>query len=512
MENTSPNSFVCGDWTGLTLTISPDAMSASLTGTATPGADTQAIRTTLSRLIRLSGLQHGVQPQAVQQALERLNQGQDLDDFVIARGSLPTPGRDATIELLVAPKQEAENGMAQGLDFREQRDLPLIEAGAHVARLIPEQPAIPGKTVLGSPVTGPAPRILKLQPARGVELQENGTLLVATTSGLLAQPEDDKFEIIDQLEIAGDVDFSVGHVDFPGFVKVAGTVLSGFKVNAYALEADSLESSSQVEVTGDLRIKKGILDAQVKAGGNVSAFYISQATVEAGGDVLVNTEIVQANVRAKGRIILLSESGRIVNSKVTGVAGVQTAKLVNSGQEDSQIRIGMDKEFEQQLAELRHQLAKLAENKKGVLSQLADQEPELYSMEMELKELITKLSENADEKTKENLLAQINMIMPLRAEAKTQVRELKQQFKNLEYEISRREHRLKEMLALAPSGTVRLTVKDHADAGTIILTPRARLVLDGPQSKFSAIEVEIKDKITGQTSFEVKLGKMHLLK
>lgn len=513
METKTPNSFVFDDWPGLMLQISPDYTSATLTGNAPPDADNAHVRSLLSKLIRASSLQHGLQDQAVRQAVERLSQGQELDQFVIARGTMPVPGQDAKIELLTEPPSVADNNsMTQGRDFRDRSNLQIVEAGTIIARLIPETPAQPGKNILGETIIGPAPRMLKLQAGAGVELKENETIAVAAITGLLARPLEDKFEIIDQLEINGDVDYSVGHIDFPGLVKVKGSILSGFKVIAYALDVDALESNSQVEVQSDLKVRKGIMDAKVKAGGNVTAFYISQGDVEADGDVLVSAEIVQSTVRARGKVILTTDSGRIVNSQITGVSGVQAGKLVNSGQEGCRIRIGMDKEFEQQLSALRNQITKTTADKKAVLSALADDEPEMFAMEAELKELISKLSDDPEDKTRENLMAQINMIKPLRAELKAQVQELNARLEDLDYSLNRLEYELKDMLALAPTGVVRVTVKEDASSGTIILTPRASLVLEHHESNFSATEAEVKDKVSGTVSFEVKLSKARLIK
>lgn len=505
--NESTNSFVSDEWAGLILELAPDRMLASLTGMAPPGADKATIQGLLSKLIRKSGLVFGLQAIAVRQAVDILLQGETLDNYVIARGKLAQPGQDARIEVLLPGKEKpSEDDMVQGLDFRDRGDLPLVNQGDAIARLVREVPFTPGKDVLGGQLLGNMPRMLKLNAGKGLELKEDDTLLLATANGMLVRPDEDKFEIIDTLEIHGDVDFSVGHVDFPGLVKVAGTVLTGFKVNAYSLEVDALESGSQVEVQGDLKVKQGVMDAQIKAGGNIYAYFIRQGQVECEGDVLVSAEIVQSVVRAKGRVITTSENGRIVNSRITGVSGVQTANLVNTGQEDSQVRIGMDKEFESQLSSLRQQTERLSKEKQSLLGILADQEPDLNSMETELKELIVQLADTKEEKARENLLAQINMIKPLRHDMRASVAGLNQQLETVEYGLNRLQFKMKDMLALAPVGVVRFTVINKAYPGTIIFTPRARLVLEQTQSNFSASEVEVKDKTTGQISVQIRLG------
>jgi uncharacterized protein (DUF342 family) len=253
------------------------------------------------------------------------------------------------------------------------------------------------------------------------------------------------------------------------------------------------------------------MDAVINAGGNVGAFFIHQGRITAKGNVEISAEIIQAEVTARGKVIVTSESGRIVNSKITGVAGVQTANLQNSGQADSQVRIGLDREMEQQIAQLRNRLAQGQEQLQNFKSILAEQIMDLKAMERDLQSLLTQLGAADTELAQKNLTAQVNMIKPMHKQMLETVEEIKKQAEDVAYEINRDEYELKQLLLLVPSGAVRLTVKNMADAGTRIISSRASLVLDQACSKFSAVEVETKDKNTGAPVFEIKLGTARLI-
>lgn len=149
-----------------------------------------------------------------------------------ARGA----GQDAAIDLLVALNEPmtASQVEAGNVDFRDRGALPVVEASTPLAALRPAVPGKPGRNVMGQVVKPPAARMLRLQSGRNVNLEDNGRVVVAAAKGILNRPELEKFEVLDVLEIKGDVDFKVGHVNFPGLVRVMGAVLPDFRVRAHS--------------------------------------------------------------------------------------------------------------------------------------------------------------------------------------------------------------------------------------------------------------------------------------
>jgi uncharacterized protein (DUF342 family) len=489
----------------LSLIVSPDGMCASLYGKVPQGAERKAVDSLLARLIRQSRLNYGLLVQEILKAAEALSQGQQADDWVIARGMEPKAGEDASIEI-VLPSYKKEREENTVTDFRDRGSLPLVSAGEVIAVLHPEKEGVPGKSVRGEPVAPPMPRILRLAPGNGVELQDNNTKAIALVNGMLARLDDDKFEIIDLLEIQGDVDFQVGNVEFNGLVRVYGAVLSGFKIKAHSLEAQALENNSQIEVTDYVTINQGVMGSRIRAGGDVSAFFIRQSEIQSNGNISVKAEIVQSRLWAKGLVMVTGEAGRIVNSNIVGVRGVVAPKLVNSGQDACQVRVGMDREMEDKLLDLKRVLKEAEKQRAALRRSAAEQWPELQSMEHELKALVDQLAVVNDEHTKENLLAQVNMIKPLRRDLRESLDAKNHRMEELKYEINRLCYKIKEMDCLFSGGLARLSVKESANTGTKIFTPRASLTLDQDQKNFSAYEVETHDKISGAIQYKVSLG------
>lgn len=492
------------------LTISPDGMSAAFSGRVEPGADRREVQVHLTNLLRERGIKFGLSYQDMRDAMLQLLDGKEIKELVVARGTPCEPPQDAFIEMLVAlPDKRAWRQDQQGnIDFRDRGVWPTVEAGAPLAVLHPAVPGKNGRNVLGQDVRPSTPRILRLKKGHGVDIQQDGRVAVATARGIINRPEEEKLEVLETLEIKGDVDFNVGHVDFPGLVRVHGAVLSDFRVRAHTLECDTLENRSRVEVAADLKINGGIMGAEVIAGGKVTARYVRQSRISCGGDCLVSNEIVSSQVSSNGRVVVTASDGRIVNSQVSATKGVTTTDLISSAKSNTLVRLGVRPEFEQKLLGLKRQVSSLAREREQLDEVVAGQEHELAATEEELRGILAALADPGQQPNRENLLTQVHMIKPLRDTIKEGVTQGRQRLEDIAYESQRIAEKISEMEALLPAGSVWLDVRGKAEAGIEIRAPRASLVLERNQSSFSAREREMKDKTTGASTFVIHLGNL----
>lgn len=492
------------------LTITPDGMNAAVSGRMEPGTDRRQVQVHLTNLLRERGVKFGLSYDDMRQAMQMLLDGQELKDLVIARGTPYEPPTDATIEVLVAlPDKRAWRQDQQGnVDFRDRGVWPTVEAGTPLAVLRPAAPGKNGRNVLGQDVRPPAPRMLRLKKGRGVELQQDGRVAVAMVRGIINRPEEERLEVLETLEIAGDVDFNVGHVDFPGMVRVRGAVLPDFRVRAHTLECETLENRSRVEVVADLKVNGGIMGAEIIAGGKVTARYVRQSRISCASDCLVANEIVSSNVSSNGRVVISANDGRIVNCQISAIKGVTTTDLVCSAKSNTVIRLGVRPEFEQKLTAIKRQISALAREREQLDEVLGGQDQELAAIEEELRGILAALGDPEQQGQRENLLTQVQMIKPLRDTIKEGVVQGRQRLEDITYETQRLAEKSAELEAMMPAGSVWLDVRGKAEAGCEIHAPRASLVLDRNQSSFSARERELKDKNTGTSSFVIQVGNL----
>lgn len=479
---------------GLNLEIIEGGMTARITGGVPPGTDRLVIQERITNLVQTKGIKYGLVDDRVTAVVDALASGSKLTGTVIARGIEPVPGDDARLELLVdissmTPQVDEKTGK---IDVRDRGQLPLVEAGIPLARLYPATTGKPGRDVFDKIIPPQHAQLLKLTAGRGVELRQGGLVAVSTVQGMVSRPEEDKFEVLEILEVAGDVDFNQGHIDFPGLVRIQGAVLPDFKVRCKNLEVEALEPGSMVEVTGDLVVRGGIMRAAVKVGGSVSATYVTQTRMVCGGDLTVANELLQSRIQCGGTIHITSSTGRIVNCHLEAVRGVITNDLVSSGKGGSVIRLGVSQSMLDKIYEYKRKVQKCRKEREQLYGLLIGQKEELAGMEQEMRATLTMLKNPKEAHNADNLKAQLNMIKPLRENLKQAVEEGDKRLEDLLYIEQKTERLILEMESVLPTGAVWLDVRGTADASTEIKGPNSSVTLQSNKTAFSMREGEVK--------------------
>ena len=494
----------------LRLDVTDSGMAARLSGGIALATEPAVIKESINDLVESEGVRYGLLPDNIKSAEESLSMGLELSGTIIARGSEPEKGEDARMELLVdiqsLIKPEASDKGA--VDIRDRGALPLVETGTPVARLHPSTKGTPGRDVFNKVIPAPHAKLLKLIAGRGVELGENGNLAVAAVDGMVSRPEEDKFEVLEILTIDGDVDFSQGHIDFPGLVVVRGAVLPDFRVRCKNLDVETMEPGSMADVAGDLVVHGGIMRAAVKVGGSVSATYIRQSRMVCGGDLVIENELLQTRVQCGGFACITSSTGRIVNSHLEAVRGALTTDIVSTGKGGTVIRLGVSSAFASDIAQAKRTVEINARERAQLGELLIAQRDELLTMEDEMRETLTMLKDPEQADNAENLKAQINMIKPLRENLKEGVTEGEKSLEEMIYQEQRLRGRIIEMESMLPTGVVWLDVRGKADASTEIKGPNASMVLNQTKSAFSMREVESKDPETGKISVIMRSSRL----
>src|SRR5690606_32591089 len=104
--------------------------------------------------------------------------------------------------------------------------------GQLVATLVPPQAGKGGVGVNNEPLPPIFGKPARFKIGKNVVLNQEGNALYAAIDGLISLTEDGKVNVFPVYEVKGDVDYSVGNIDFVGTVVIRGNVLTGFKVKA----------------------------------------------------------------------------------------------------------------------------------------------------------------------------------------------------------------------------------------------------------------------------------------
>lgn len=305
--------------------VSADGLTAEIVvhgGTAPPDRLTIVALATEAK-IELTPANHDLVTEAVA-ALAALGGGNAR--MVIARGTAPQHGMPGKIafeagydpdEVKQALEKAATGAAATrppgSVDHYTKSMFNFVKVGAHVATIVFPFEGLAGRDVFGN--------TLKPDPATATTFTVDDTLrkcddgrLIAMRPGVLEWGEGG-LHITDKLVIPGHIDFSIGHVDFPGSVTVRGGVRDLFKVIAKnnlqidgLIEAATIRGGGDVAINGGMAAKeKGTLDV----GRDCSAKYLNNVAVTVGRDLTVERELVNCRVTV----------GRGFNGLRCGIAG-----------------------------------------------------------------------------------------------------------------------------------------------------------------------------------------------
>jgi uncharacterized protein (DUF342 family) len=149
----------------------------------------------------------------------------------VASGVPAVDGQDADIDYKIqfgsaTPGQEDETGR---VDFKSVSSVTVVIKNQLLAEKIPCTEGTDGVTVRGAPLKAKKGKDRPLPAGAGTQPSEDGLRLHAMIDGNLIL-KGGKLHVAPVFQVDGDVDYSVGNIDFIGSVLVNGAVREGFKI------------------------------------------------------------------------------------------------------------------------------------------------------------------------------------------------------------------------------------------------------------------------------------------
>lgn len=351
--------------------VSRDKMKASVI-LRDDGAGYDLTSDDILKALKESGVRYGILYEDIKKIVERA----EFDKpYVVAVGKKPIHGCDGKIEIY--QREVAKTKEKDRVDFREmaaKKKRRIVKKGDVIGKFIKPSPGVPGMDVYGNPVK---PRPGKPAPFRigaGISVERDGTL-VAEKGGMLVA-RGNEIHIEDMLIIKGDVDYSTGNINFPGFVEINGDVKSGFVVKAKndivirgIVEAATVISfEGSVEVMGVKGKEKGLIRAKQ----DVRAKFLENAHVEADNVVEVEGPITNSNVKAKEKVLLKGKKGVLVGGVTMASKIVEAEEIGSPLGVRTVVEIGIDPEIREKEKILNAQIKLDEENLNKLLFMLRD--------------------------------------------------------------------------------------------------------------------------------------------
>ncbi|OAB41361.1 DUF342 domain-containing protein [Paenibacillus glacialis] len=323
----------------------------------------------LERFIHTQQVKYGLDRSTLQQISENPKKFYSAKT-PIAFGFSPVQGIDGRIEMVMKLAEgkghsplESDHGK---VDHKEINNLNNVRKGQIIAKRIEPIPGKLGMSVMNEAIPFKTGKEANFKVGKNVVVNEDKTAMYAALDGMITISDKSKINVFPIYEVNGDVDYSVGNIDFVGNVIIRGNVLTGFRIKAAGdIRVIGGVEGAEIDANGSVEITSGIIGynkGHVKAGVNVKTSFIQDGNVIAGEDVIVSQSIMHSNIRAAKNVICKDVKGLIVGGSIQAGEKVIARTVGNTMSTITTIEVGVVPELRNELTELRNQMRFQADN------------------------------------------------------------------------------------------------------------------------------------------------------
>lgn len=292
--------------------------------------------------------------------LKCLESESPLRGLIAAKGRKPrksVPSYWHVKKRLIA--SQSDDASAMNVDYRQRSPYILVKKGEPLAKKVVEADGEAGKNVSGEILPAGVKDIISYRP--GDNLIEKDDVLYAAAHGRF-EIKDRVMSVNETLEITGNVDYSTGHIAFPGDVIIHGAVCDGFQVAAgKSIFVKQTMDASRVLSRGDLVVEGGIKgrgEAMVRVDGVVKAKFIENASIEAHGDIIVEKAVMHSDIFTLHQFNL-GEAGVLVGGEVWAQNSIMVGHIGRPDSPAACLRVGSDYIVHRKINAVRKQIDRL---------------------------------------------------------------------------------------------------------------------------------------------------------
>lgn len=355
---------------------SGDEMSATAFITPPEGGGKAVEVGNVKAALRDAGVVYGIVNN--ERILGFVEQGKNrLTDFIAAVGTLPGHGQDAAIEYLWK-REDVSTEIDGKVDLRELNIVESARKGELLARKTLTTRGEEGISVFGKKTPGEWGSDAVLKAGANVEVSEDGVEFTAVLDGS-PKLAAGVLSVDPVFTIKGDVDYSVGNINFAGALEIRGSVMDGFVVKADGnIVIGKNVQAAEIISGGDITVKGGVItrkEGTISARGSVRAKFIENSIVEAEGDVTADRAIINSSIRSNGAVICSSREGKIMGGDIMAYREIRAKNLGTENETPTFLRAGFKYESFLELSDLEKKLEKTVFEINRIQKSLASAKP-----------------------------------------------------------------------------------------------------------------------------------------
>lgn len=278
--------------------------------------------------------------------LNRLPQNEDLYLclFPVARGMPAVNGTDGRVVDMFPRTEERKLTVDENnrVDYTNLNFIHNVEKGDIICRILPPTEGMPGRTVQNKEIPPRPGKAASVPKGRNTQLSEDGETLLSTIAGHV-EFSGRSFQVRPLLDIPGNVDFSVGNINFVGDVHIHGDICSGFTVRAMGnITVEGVVEACTVEAGKDLIVARGVQgdnQAVIRAQQNLFAKYLENSCVYAKNSL--ETEcIINCNVYCDGGVTVRSGHRSIIGGRIHAAHEVSAGIIGSRAENRTDVVLG----------------------------------------------------------------------------------------------------------------------------------------------------------------------------
>lgn len=241
--------------------------------------------------LAIKGVKHNINEALIRSLIERKDFNKEIK---AAEADMPVDGKNGTVtykfdkEQIIAP-QEDDKGF---VDYKNLGLIRNIRENEVIAIITPPGEGTDGKDIRGVVMKAAPGKPAPFTVGKGTRLSEDGLSIVAAIDGHVCY-RDKAFCVDPTVTISGDVDASVGNIDFLGDVVIKGEVMEGFSVTAGRnVTVGGNVTGAKIKAGGSITIKKGAINATLTAHGNISCQFCEYSDISTDSDLNIQNFVI----------------------------------------------------------------------------------------------------------------------------------------------------------------------------------------------------------------------------
>lgn len=295
--------------------------------------------------------------------------------ILVAQGKEPVNGHDEYFLPLINLEKKAGEIKADGsIDFKEVGSIVEVKKGQDILRRVPGIKPVDGYDIYGDKTYAQFERPEGYLKGDNIEQSKHDeNIFVAAIDGCV-DVDGKKISVLPIAIIHGDVNYDTGNIDFDGSVHIMGSVIPGFSVKARGdIIIEKGVEDAYIEAGGDVTVKLGVVgkgNAKIIAKGKVTAKYLQHVFVEAGDEIVVDTSIINSEIFSNKRISVVAREGKIIGGKATALYEIVVNVSGSPNETETQLAVGRNLDIERELSAIQKEISKWRANVEENMRQL----------------------------------------------------------------------------------------------------------------------------------------------